>query len=172
MTDATTIRVEGDQPYDVVVGYHLLEHRGCWGTASEGARDHPGVLAASAEGVKTDLTTAGYEVFLAEVPDAEDAKTAEGGPAFRRARRTSRAAAAPVVGSVGSGHGPRGVRGLDLAAWGAGGARGDQHLGHADAAVGGKTGINTDEGKNLVGTSTCLPACCATSPHWRACPCI
>ena len=43
-------------------------------------------------------------------------------------------------------------------------------LGMVDAAVGGKTGINTPEGRTSSVPSTRRRACCATSPPWRRCP--
>ena len=79
MAEPRTIRVAGDQPYDVVVGHHLL------GTIPDmlgaGVQRvlviHPAALATSADAVLEDLRAHGYEAFGAEVPDAEDAKTAE-----------------------------------------------------------------------------------------------
>ena len=43
-------------------------------------------------------------------------------------------------------------------------------LAMVDAAVGGKTGINTDAGKNLVGAFHEPARCSPTSPRWRRCP--
>src|SRR5450756_1639136 len=80
MPDApTTIRVEGDQPYDVVVGHHLLGElpRLLGERVSKVLVVHPGALTASAEAVRDDLVAHGYQVFLAEVPEAEEAKTAQ-----------------------------------------------------------------------------------------------
>ena len=42
-------------------------------------------------------------------------------------------------------------------------------LGMVDAAVGGKTGINTDAGKNLVGAFHQPPRCWSTWPRWKRC---
>jgi len=156
MTDATTIRVEGDQPYDVVVGYHLLGElpRLLGDRVRKVLVIHPGVLAASAEGIKTDLEAAGYEVFLAEVPDAEDAKTAQvaafcwhvlGQADFTRSDAVvglGGGATTDLAGFVASTW-LRGVRVVLVAT---------TVVAMVDAAVGGKTAINTDEGKNLVGT--------------------
>lgn len=156
MTDATTIRVEGDQPYDVVVGYHLLGElpRLLGDRVRKVLVVHPGVLAASADGIKTDLEAAGYEVFLAEVPDAEDAKTAQvaafcwhvlGQADFTRSDAVvglGGGATTDLAGFVASTW-LRGVRVVHVAT---------TVVAMVDAAVGGKTAINTDEGKNLVGT--------------------
>ena len=44
-------------------------------------------------------------------------------------------------------------------------------LGQIDAAIGGKTGVNLPEGKNLVGALLAArPPCCATPTRWPACP--
>src|SRR5665647_2906700 len=80
MADApTSITVGGEQPYDVVVGHHLLGELAR--LLGERVRKvlvvHPGVLTPSAEAVRDDLVGQGYQVFLAEVPEAEDGKTAE-----------------------------------------------------------------------------------------------
>ena len=155
MTDATTIRVEGEHPYDVVVGYHLLGELPR--LLGDGVRKvlviHPGVLTASAEGVKGDLEDAGYEVFLAEVPDAEDGKTAQvaafcwhvlGQADFTRSDAVvglGGGATTDLAGFVASTW-LRGVRVVHVAT---------TVVAMVDAAIGGKTAINTDEGKNLVG---------------------
>ncbi len=86
---ATRIRVgagaagdpSGPNAYDVVVGHGLL------GELPGHARPvrrrvlvvHPRSLRATGEAVREDLLAAGYEAILAEVPDAEEAKTAAGG---------------------------------------------------------------------------------------------
>lgn len=156
MTDATTIRVEGDQPYDVVVGYHLLGElpRLLGDQVRKVLVIHPGVLAASADAMKADLEKVGYEVFLAEVPDAEDAKTAQvaafcwhvlGQADFTRSDAViglGGGATTDLAGFVASTW-LRGVRVVQVAT---------TVVAMVDAAVGGKTAINTDEGKNLVGT--------------------
>ena len=96
----------------------------------------------------------GFEAYAAEVPDAEEAKTAQVaaflwgvlGPGrvhpLRRHRR--RSAVAPTTDLAGfvAATWLRGVRVVHVPT---------TLLGMVDAAVGGKTGINTTEGKNLVG---------------------
>jgi hypothetical protein len=75
----TRITVRGAAPYDVVVGSgHLGELPGLIGTdAQRIAVSHPGALRATADAVRDDLAEQGFKAHAVEVPDAEDAKTAE-----------------------------------------------------------------------------------------------
>ncbi|RKS77765.1 3-dehydroquinate synthase [Motilibacter peucedani] len=152
----TRIRVEGESPYDVVVGSGLLgELPGLLGSGVQRvAVIHPHALAATGEAVRDDLAAQGYDAIAIDTPDAEEAKTAEvtafcwsvlGQAGFTRSDA--------VVG-VGGGA-TTDLAGFVAATW----LRGVRvvHvpttlLGMVDAAVGGKTGINTSEGKNLVGS--------------------
>ncbi len=156
MSEPTVIRVEGDQPYDVVVGHHLLGElpRMLGDRVRKVLLVHPRVLAASADEVRADLEAAGYEVFLAEVPDAEDAKTVQvaafcwhvlGQADFTRSDAVvglGGGATCDLAGFVASTW-LRGIRVVHVAT---------TVVAMVDAAVGGKTAVNTDEGKNLVGT--------------------
>ena len=155
MSDVRTIRVGGDEPYDVVVGRHLLGSipRLLGADVQRVLVVHPAALAASADAVLADLRAHGYEAFGAEVPDAEDAKTAQvaafcwgvlGQAGFTRSDA--------VVGLGGGA--TTDLAGFVAATW----LRGVRLvqvpttlLAMVDAAVGGKTAINTAEGKNLVG---------------------
>ncbi|MBR7839363.1 3-dehydroquinate synthase [Actinospica durhamensis] len=114
---------------------------------------HPKALAATGEAVRADLAAAGLKAITIEVPDAEEQKSAQvlaylwsvlGQAGFTRTDA--------IVG-VGGGA-TTDLAGFAAATW----LRGVRvvHLpttilGMVDAAVGGKTGINTAEGKNLVG---------------------
>jgi len=155
MSSPTRIRVGGESPYDVVVGSGLLrELPGMLGDAVRRvAVIHPRALRVTGEAVREDLVADGYDAQAIEVPDAEDAKTAQvaaycwsvlGRCAFTRSDA--------VVG-VGGGA-TTDLAGFVAASW-LRGVRVVQVpttlLGMVDAAVGGKTGINTAEGKNLVG---------------------
>ncbi len=99
------------------------------------------------------LRDSGHQVLLIPVPDGEDAKTADvlvaGWSALGRAGFTR----SDVVVGVGGGA-TTDLAGFLAASW-LRGVRLVQMpttlLGMVDAAVGGKTGINTPEGKNLVG---------------------
>lgn len=148
--DPTRIRVAGAAPYDVVVGHGLLgELPSLLGTAQRVAVIHPVSLRATAEAVQNQLDGA----QLLEVPEGEaqkDLKVAAhcwdtlGRLGFTRT---------DVVVGVGGGA-TTDLAGFVAATW----LRGvpvvhipTTLLGMVDAAVGGKTGINTAAGKNLVG---------------------
>src|SRR6478752_1269476 len=77
MNDAVTrIRVPGTMPYDVVIGTGLLaELTSLLDGALRVAIVHPGGLRATADSVREDLASHGFEAHTVEVPDGEDAKT-------------------------------------------------------------------------------------------------
>ena len=159
---ATTTRIpvgrEGDPSgdrYDVLIGPGGLQ--ALPGLLGEAVRRvavvHPRALRSTAQAVQQDLTNAGLRPLLIEVPDGEGAKTAGvlamcwgvlGQAGFTRSDAL-----------VGLGGGAvTDLAGFAAATW----LRGvgivqvpTTLLAMVDAAVGGKTGINTDEGKNLVG---------------------
>lgn len=151
-----TVQVDGEQPYPVVIGRHLLgELPALLGDAVRQVLViHPAALATTAETVREDLTAQGYRVLLAEVPDAESAKTAQvaafcwgvlGQADFTRSDAViglGGGATTDLAGFVASTW-LRGVRLVQVPT---------TLLAMVDAAVGGKTAINTTEGKNLVGT--------------------
>jgi 3-dehydroquinate synthase len=154
-TDATRITVSGDEPYDVVVGTGLLDELPAM--LGEGVQRvlvvHPRALRVTGEAVRDDLQAQGYEAFLAEVPDAEEAKTAQvaafcwgvlGQAGFTRSDAVVGLGGGAVTDLAGfvAATWLRGVRVVQVPT---------TLLGMVDAAVGGKTGINTAEGKNLVG---------------------
>jgi len=156
MTDVpTTIRVAGERPYDVVVGNHLLGElpRLLGDRVRKVLVVHPGVLTTSAEAVRDDLEAHGYQAFLAEVPDAEDAKTAQVAAFCWHVLGQADFTRSDAVVGLGGGA-TTDLAGFVAATW----LRGIRvvHIattivGMVDAAIGGKTAINTDEGKNLVG---------------------
>lgn len=155
MTEATRVPVGGEAPYDVVIGRDLRgELPAMLGERVQRALVvHPGVLTAGAEAMRADLVDRGYEVFLAEVPDAEACKTSQvaaflwgvlGQAGFTRTDAVigyGGGATTDLAGFVGATW-LRGVKVVQVAT---------SVVGMVDAAVGGKTGINTAEGKNLVG---------------------
>ena len=144
----------GAQPYDVVIGTGLLgELAGLLAGARRVAVIHPPTLLATAEAVRDDLAGQGFESHLIEVPDGEDAKTlAVAGFCFDVLGQIGFTRSDALVGLGGGAT-------TDLAGWvAASWLRGVRIVqvpttlaGMVDAAVGGKTGINTDRGKNLVG---------------------
>jgi 3-dehydroquinate synthase len=159
MTDNTarppvTIEVAVDPPYPVVIGTGLL---GELAEVLEGTRKvailHQPTLAQTAEAIRSHLAGLGIDAHRVEIPDAEKGKDL------------------PVVGFIWEVLGRIGIDRKDAVVSLGGGAATDVAgfaaatwlrgvaivhvpttlLGMVDAAVGGKTGINTDAGKNLVG---------------------
>ena len=154
--EPSRIHVAGELPYDVVVGSGLLgELPGMLGSRVETvAVIHPRALRATGEAVRDDLAAGGLAAHAVEIPDAEEAKTAEVAAfCWSVLGRIGLSRSDAVVG-VGGGA-TTDLAGFVAATW----LRGVRTvlvpttlLGMVDAAVGGKTGINTAEGKNLVGT--------------------
>lgn len=154
MHDATTIRVEVSTPYEVVVGRNLLERvADAIPKAMRVAVIHPAALATTALTIADALRDTGRTVISIETPDAEAAKTAEVAAYCWQALGQSSFTRSDAIVAVGGGA-TTDLAGFVAATW----LRGVRvvHvpttlLGMVDAAVGGKTGINTAEGKNLVG---------------------
>jgi 3-dehydroquinate synthase len=153
--EPSRIQVGGERPYDVVVGHGLLgELPGLLGPSVETvAVIHPRALRATGEAVRDDLAALGVAAHAVEIPDAEEAKTAEVASfCWSVLGRIGLTRSDAVVG-VGGGAATD-LAGFVAATW----LRGVRTvlvpttlLGMVDAAVGGKTGINTAEGKNVVG---------------------
>ncbi|MFI0896403.1 3-dehydroquinate synthase [Streptomyces sp. NPDC020983] len=151
----TVAGTAGTDPYDVLVGHQLLgELPGLIGEkARRVAVVHPEALAGTGEAVRDDLAEQGYEAVAVQVPNAEEAKTAEVAAYCWKALGQSGFTRTDVIVGVGGGA-TTDLAGFVAASW----LRGVRWiavpttvLGMVDAAVGGKTGINTAEGKNLVG---------------------
>ncbi|MFE5739983.1 3-dehydroquinate synthase [Streptomyces celluloflavus] len=155
---ATRIQVggtAGTEPYEVLVGRQLLgELPGLIGTgAKRVAVLHPEALAATGEALREDLASQGFEAIAIQLPNAEEAKTAEVAAYCWKALGQTGFTRSDVIVGVGGGA-TTDLAGFVAATW----LRGVRWiavpttvLGMVDAAVGGKTGINTAEGKNLVG---------------------
>ncbi|THJ67053.1 3-dehydroquinate synthase [Arthrobacter echini] len=155
---ATTIPVTGataGTTYDVVIGHGLLDRLP--GILGERVRRvlviHPRALRATGDAVRDELADAGFTAVTAEIPDAEEAKHLQvagfcwqvlGQNDFTRSDAvvTVGGGAVTDLGGFVAATWLRGVRVVHLPT---------SLLGMVDAAVGGKTGINTAEGKNLVG---------------------
>jgi len=161
MTDATapvTVQVAVDPPYPVVIGCGLLQGLSkeldeLLSSRHRVAILHQPVLAETAEGIRSHLAGKGVDAHRIEIPDAEAGKDL------------------PVVGFIWEVLGRIGIGRKDALVSLGGGAATDVAgfaaatwlrgvsivhvpttlLGMVDAAVGGKTGINTEAGKNLVG---------------------
>ncbi len=149
------IPVAAEHDYEVVIGRGLLGHlpRMLQG-ATRVAVVHPGALRTSAEAIRDDLQDSGLDVTLVEVPEAEDAKTAEVAAFCWTVLGTAGFTRSDAIVGLGGGA-TTDLAGFVAATW----LRGIRvvHvpttlLAMVDAAVGGKTGINTEAGKNLVGS--------------------
>ncbi len=149
-----TVEVSVDPPYPVVIGTGLLRELGDLldGTHKVAVLHQP-TLTETAEAIRKFLSDKGIDAHRIEIPDAEAGKDL------------------PVVGYIWEVLGRIGLGRKDALVSLGGGAATDVAgfvaatwlrgvdivhvpttlLGMVDAAVGGKTGINTDAGKNLVG---------------------
>lgn len=152
-TGPMRIRVATAQPYDVIVGRYLraelLDAVG-GGTV---AIVHQPTLVEPAEALRTVLEYLGSQAYRIEVPDAEDGKTlAVAGFCWDVLGQVGLDRTGTVVGFGGGA--VTDLAGFVAATW-LRGVRVVQVpttlLAMVDAAVGGKTGINIDAGKNLVG---------------------
>ncbi len=157
MTDIpepVTIEVAVDPPYPVIIGAGLLgELSDALAGRHRVAILHQPVLTQTAEAIRNHLVEQGIDAHRIEIPDAEAGKDL------------------PVVGFIWDVLGRIGIDRKDALVSLGGGAATDVAgfaaatwlrgvsivhvpttlLAMVDAAVGGKTGINTDAGKNLVG---------------------
>ena len=154
MDDVTRIPVPGDRPYDVLVGRDLL---GALPALIDGAARaavlYAPPLKERADAVAGRSPRAGIRPLPIEVPDAEAGKTIEvaarcwdalGAAGFTRTDAVVGVGGGAVTDLAGyvAASWLRGVRWVPVST---------SLLGMVDAAVGGKTGVNTAAGKNLVG---------------------
>ncbi len=153
--DPTRIPVNGPAPYEVVVGTGLLgELPAMLGSGVKRvAVIHPRALAATGEAIRADLAEQGYDAHGIEIPDGEEAKLAPVASFCWQVLGQCGFTRSDAVVTVGGGA-TTDMGGFVAATW----LRGVKvvHLpttllAMVDAAVGGKTGMNTTEGKNLVG---------------------
>ena len=148
------VTVAGPAPYEVVIGPGAVVELGLVlaGTARAAVVHSPALAATAGAAVET-LQSAGVAAEAVVVPDGEAAKTAEvAASAWEEFGRLGMTRSDAVVG-IGGGA-VTDLAGFLAATW----TRGvrvvqvpTSLLGMVDAAVGGKTGINTGAGKNLVG---------------------
>ncbi|PRW65176.1 3-dehydroquinate synthase [Actinopolyspora mortivallis] len=154
MSEPERISVRAEKPYEVLVGHGLL------GELVETLRDasvvallHQPTITQTVEAVREELTGAGVDAHRVELPDAEEGKSlAVAGFCWEVLGKIGMDRDGVVV-SFGGGA-VTDLAGFVAATW----MRGVRvvHvpttlLGMVDAAIGGKTGINTEAGKNLVG---------------------
>lgn len=150
----TQIMISAERPYPVRIGSGVSRQlAGYLGPANRVAIIHPAVLLLQAGHLAEHAREAGVEPHLIEVPSGEHAKT----PAVLEScwRELAQARFTRTDAVVGLGGGATtDLAGFVAASW----LRGVNFinvpttiLGMVDAAVGGKTGIDLPEGKNLVG---------------------
>lgn len=151
----TTIPVTSPQgDYDVTIGRDI--YSGIPDALADDVQKvlivHPPTMGARAAALRESLADR-YQVLLAEVPDAENAKRVEVAAFCWQILGQADFARSDAI--IGFGGGAiTDLAGFVAATW----LRGvsliqlpTSVLGMVDASVGGKTGINTNEGKNLVG---------------------
>jgi 3-dehydroquinate synthase len=150
----TRIPVPGDRPYDVLVGRGLIDALpGLIDGAVRAAVLYAAPLKERATAVADALSAAGIRPLPIEVPDAEAGKTIDvaarcwdelGAAGFTRTDAVLGVGGGAVTDLAGfvAASWLRGVRWVPVST---------SLLGMVDAAVGGKTGVNTAAGKNLVG---------------------
>lgn len=149
------VHVPSAQPYDVTIGAGLTP--AIAESLPEAAMRvlvvHTAVLTREAELLRTAIAATGRTVVMAEVPDAEAAKSAEVLAFCWQVLGRSDFTRTDAVIGLGGGA-VTDLAGFVAASW----LRGVVLVqvpttlqAMVDAAVGGKTGINTAEGKNLVG---------------------
>jgi 3-dehydroquinate synthase len=155
VSEQTRITVQGAEPYDVVLGTHLLGELPALLTgAAQVAVIYPKALHLTGEAVRESLVEDGFAAIALEIPDAEEAKSVEvaafcwdilGQQGFTRSDAivTVGGGATTDLGGWVAATWLRGIRVVHVPT---------TLLGMVDAAVGGKTGINTSAGKNLVGS--------------------
>jgi 3-dehydroquinate synthase len=157
-SESTVIKVTGKTAadnYDVVVGRGLLERLP--GLLGERVKRvlviHPRALRLTGDTVRDELASAGFTALTAEIPDAEEGKHIQVASFCWQVLGQNDFTRSDAIVAVGGGA-VTDLAGFVAATW----LRGvkvihmpTSLLGMVDAAVGGKTGINTAEGKNLVG---------------------
>ncbi len=158
----TIIKVAGGSENEVNGGYDVVIGRGLLAKLPDilGPHTHrvaiilPRALRATGDVVKSALDEAGFNAILVEIPDSEEGKHIEVASFCWQVLGQSDFTRSDAIVSVGGGA-VSDLAGFVAATW----LRGVRvvHmpttlLGMVDASVGGKTGINTAEGKNLVGS--------------------
>ncbi len=157
MSDRSRLRVDGASPYDVVVGRDVLDELPAMvgPDARRVAVLYDGDLTGPSAQVRVPLLNAGYEVTgVPLVPPGEASKSYAMAQSCWELLGEAGFTRSDVIVTFGGGA-TTDLGGFVAATW----LRGVRvvHvpttlLGMVDAAVGGKTGINTGAGKNLVGS--------------------
>ncbi|WP_019204289.1 3-dehydroquinate synthase [Tsukamurella sp. 1534] len=154
-TEPVKVAVNAGSPYEVLIGRGLLDDVVAQaGDATRAAIFYQPTLGETAEVLRQALADKGIDAHRIEIPDAEKGKDlAVAGFCWEVLGRIG-LSRQDVIYSLGGGAATD-VTGFVAATW----MRGvpvvhvpTTLLAMVDAAVGGKTGINTDAGKNLVGS--------------------
>jgi 3-dehydroquinate synthase len=154
VTEKVTVDVLVNPPYPVIIGTGLVGElcRLLHGTHKVAILHQP-VLSATAESMRNRLSQQGIDAHRIEIPDAEAGKDLPVVGFIWEVLGRIGVGRRDAIVSLGGGAATD-VAGFAAATW----LRGVQiiHvpttlLGMVDAAIGGKTGINTEAGKNLVG---------------------
>jgi 3-dehydroquinate synthase len=157
MSNATIIPITGGRAYNVTVGRGILADsslvlEALGANVAKVLVVHPATLGAKANALRDQLKGS-VDVLLAEVPDAEAGKRIEVAEFCWQVLGQADFTRSDAIIGLGGGA-VTDLAGFVAATW----LRGVRLvqipttvLGMVDASVGGKTGINTAEGKNLVG---------------------
>ena len=153
-TEPVTIEVKVDPPYPVIIGAGLLgELEELLANRQRVAILHQPAMTETAEVVRNRLADKGIDAHRIEIPDAEAGKDLPVVAFIWEVLGRIGIDRKDAIVSIGGGAATD-VAGFAAATW----LRGvdivhvpTTLLGMVDAAVGGKTGINTEAGKNLVG---------------------
>ncbi len=154
LPEPVTVQVAVDPPYPVMIGTGLLGELGeLLAGRHRVAILHQPVLTQTAEAIRNHLAGKGVDAHRIEIPDAEAGKDLSVVGFIWEVLGRIGIGRKDALVSLGGGAATD-VAGFAAATW----LRGvsivhvpTTLLGMVDAAVGGKTGINTDAGKNLVG---------------------
>ncbi|MGI9123981.1 MAG: 3-dehydroquinate synthase [Mycobacterium sp.] len=154
MSRLATIEVAVDPPYPVIIGNGVLDEvAGLLGSRHKVVILHQPALAETAEIMRNTLSDSGTDTHRIELPDAEAGKDLPVVAFIWDVLGHNGVGRKDAIVSLGGGAATD-VAGFAAATW----LRGvdivhvpTTLLAMVDAAVGGKTGINTDAGKNLVG---------------------
>jgi 3-dehydroquinate synthase len=149
------LHAKGDPGYQILIGRSLLDELdgSIGGSVRKVLLVYPEGMQASAEAIADSLTATGKQVWQLPVADGEDAKTDRWLSIAWSSLGQAEFSRSDAVVSLGGGA-TTDLAGFIAATW----LRGitvvhipTTLLAMVDAAIGGKTGINTIEGKNLVG---------------------
>lgn len=156
MMRETVVQVTGENGYDIIIGRALLNSviERVGPRAKKVLIVHQSALLTSADLLRDSLIKAGYEAIQVAVPDGEEAKRIEVAAWIWGILGKSDFTRTDLIIGFGGGAATD-LAGFVAATW----LRGvpliqvpTTLLGIVDAAIGGKTSINTAEGKNLVGS--------------------